>query len=57
MKRLALAVAGIVAAMPDILEALEDVGSQRLVSIASLSPRTRRYEMVDPRRSPPPYWR
>jgi hypothetical protein len=57
IKRLALAIASIVAAMPDIVEELEAIRGQRLVSIISLSPRGRRYEVVDPRRNPPPYWR
>jgi len=34
---------------------LEQVDSQRLVRIAGID-LTRRYELIDPNKSPPPYW-
>lgn len=53
---LALAVAAILAAMPDIVEKLENERGQRLVRIVSLDPRRPRFEVVDPQKEPPAYW-
>jgi len=57
LRGLALAVAAILAAMPGIVEELEGEGGQRLVRIVGLDPRRRRFEVVDPQKDPPPYWR
>jgi hypothetical protein len=56
LRGLALAVAAILAAMPDIVEELEGEGGQRLVKIVGLDPRRRRFEVVDPQKEPPTYW-
>lgn len=55
---LALAIGAIVAAMPMVMQELENATGQRLVRIASLDPRPRsRFEVADPRRNPPSaYW-
>ncbi|SRR6266566_1970403 len=56
LRGLALAVAAIVAAMPDLVEELENESAQRLVRIIGLDPRRKRFEIVDPQREPPAYW-
>lgn len=56
MKGLGLAIGSLTAAMPMVLVELEAVETQRLVKINSLDP-TRRYEVTDPRKDPPRYWR
>lgn len=55
LRGLALAVAAIVAAMPALVEELEEERGQRLVRIQGLRP-TRRFEITDPRTHPPEYW-
>jgi len=53
---LALAIGGVIAAMPMIVHELQDASGQRLVMITAIDPR-RRYEITDPGRIPPsPYW-
>jgi hypothetical protein len=52
---LALALAAIIAAMPTVVEELEKADGQRLVRIVSLEA-SRRFELIDPGKSPPPYW-
>jgi hypothetical protein len=56
---LALALGAIIAAMPMVVEELENADSQRLVRITSIDSRPRsRFEVTDPRRNPPSaYWR
>lgn len=56
MRGLALALGALIAAMPMIIQQLEEVDGQRLVRMASIEPRER-FQIVDPRRTPPsPYW-
>jgi len=55
MEGLALALGAIIAAMPMVMADLEQAGGQRLVHITGLDP-SRRYELTDPIKSPPPYW-
>jgi hypothetical protein len=53
---LALALGSIIAAMPMVMEELEIASGQRFVQIVSIESR-RRFEITDPRRTPPsPYW-
>jgi PIN like domain len=56
---LALALGAIIAAMPMVMQELENADSQRLVRITSLDQRPKsRFEVTDPRRNPPSaYWR
>ena len=55
---LALAVASVTAAMPGLLRALEELGSQHLVAIKGLSGApTDRFEVTNPATDPPRYWR
>ena len=56
MKGLALAMGSILAAMPGVVEELGVADGQRLVRIAAISPHDR-FDVVDPRRDPPRYWR
>jgi hypothetical protein len=56
MKGLAFAMGSILAAMPGVVEELGVADSQRLVRIAAISPHDR-FDVVDPRRNPPRYWR
>lgn len=53
-----LSMGAVSAAMPIIMGELDSAGSQRLIRIARLdhSPRAR-FEMTDPRKSKPRYWR
>ncbi|HUY51688.1 MAG TPA: hypothetical protein VMV92_39305 [Streptosporangiaceae bacterium] len=53
---LGLALGAIIAAMPMVMAALERASGQQLVHIAGLDP-NRRYEMTDPKKDPPRYWR
>ena len=56
MRGLALAVGAVIAAMPMIVQELENATGQRLVQIISLEPR-RRFEITDPKKTPPSaYW-
>lgn len=57
LKGLAVAVASIIAAMPDVIAELDQAAGQRLVKITGIDPTTRRYKCIDPRREPPRYWR
>jgi hypothetical protein len=56
LRGLALAVAAIIAAMPDIVRELENESGQRLVKIVGLDPRRPRFQVVDPQKEPPTYW-
>jgi PIN like domain len=56
LRGLALAVAAILAAMPDVVDALENESGQRLVRIVGLRPTRRSFEVIDPQREPPAYW-
>ncbi|MYW00465.1 DUF5615 family PIN-like protein [Streptomyces sp. SID3343] len=53
---LALAIGAVVAATPSIIKDLEQCEGQRLIHIAGLNPK-HRYEIADPRKDPPRYWR
>jgi hypothetical protein len=55
---LALALGAIIAAMPMVMQELENADGQRLVKIASIDGRPgSRFELTDPRReAPSPYW-
>ena len=55
---LALALGAIIAAMPMVMQELENADSQRLVRITSLDQRPKsRFEVTDPQRDPPSvYW-
>ncbi len=55
---LGLALGAIIAAMPKVMEDLDQASSQRLVRITALDPAaSRRFDITDPRREPPsPYW-
>ncbi len=56
MRGLAVAIGSVIAALPLMMEELEEAEGQRLVRIASIEPRDR-FRMIDPRReSPSPYW-
>jgi hypothetical protein len=56
MRGLALAIGAIIAAVPMVMQELEDANSQRLVQIASIEPR-RRFEITDPQKNPlSAYW-
>jgi hypothetical protein len=54
-KGLAIAVASIIAAMPDVVDAAERAGSQRLFQAVAISP-VQRFMATDPRKDPPRYW-
>jgi len=56
LRGMALAMASLVAAMPDVVDALTNADGQRLVAISALARNKRRYEIKDPRREPPAYW-
>jgi hypothetical protein len=56
LRGLAVAVASMVAAMPDVVEELGNAGSQRLVAIEGINPTHKRYRVIDPQRDPPRYW-
>jgi hypothetical protein len=49
------ALGAVIAAMPMLMEDLEQVDGQRLVHIVGLDP-GRRYEVTDPAANPPNYW-
>jgi hypothetical protein len=53
---LALALGAVIAAMPMVMDEIQEADGQRLIHIAGLDPRNR-YESVDPRKQPPSqYW-
>jgi hypothetical protein len=53
---LALALGAIIAAMPMVVEELENASGQRLILVTAIDPR-RRFDITDPRKTPPsPYW-
>jgi hypothetical protein len=56
LKGLAVALASMVAAMPDIVNELDNAGGQRLVHIISIDANRKRYTIIDPKRTPPKYW-
>ena len=56
LRGLAIAMASLVAAMPDVMAELANADGQRLVSITGIDPKRQRYEIVDPKRKPPRYW-
>jgi hypothetical protein len=57
LRGLALAIGAVVAAMPDVVEHLENAESQRLVQVKGLDPNPKhRFESTDPTRHPPRYW-
>lgn len=54
---LGLAMGAVIAAMPLIVEALADADGQRLIHIKGLDPVAKhRFDVVDPKRTPPVYW-
>jgi hypothetical protein len=55
MVGLGLALGAIIAAMPMVMDELEQAEGQRLVHIVGLEP-SRRFEMTDPVMKPPVYW-
>jgi hypothetical protein len=55
MVGLGLALGAIIAAMPMVMDELDEADGQRLVHITGLEP-FRRYEMTDPAAAPPTYW-
>lgn len=57
MKGLAVAVGSLVAAMPAVVAELDNADGQRLVAITGINPAKKRYEIIDPQRNPPAYWR
>jgi hypothetical protein len=50
-----LALGAVIAAMPMVMDELEQAEGQRLVHIVGLEP-TRRYELTDPSQKPSVYW-
>jgi hypothetical protein len=56
LRGLAVAMASLIAAMPDVVAESTNADGQRLVSITGIDPTHKRYTIVDPRREPPPYW-
>ena len=56
LRGLAVAVASMVAAMPDVVEELGNAGGQRLVAIEGINPTRKRYRVIDLQRDPPRYW-
>lgn len=56
LKGLALTMGSILAAMPAIVEELERADGQRLVKVTAISPQ-KRFQIVDPSKRPPRYWR
>jgi hypothetical protein len=55
MAGLGLALGAIIAAMPMVMDELEQADGQRLVHITGLDP-SRRYDVTDPAARPPAYW-
>ncbi len=55
MHGLALALGAVIAAMPMVMDELEQAAGQRLVHITRLNP-DRRFEVTDPARTAPRYW-
>lgn len=56
LKGLALSIGAVVAAMPYVVEFLENADRQQLVRVAGIDPNGR-FDCVDPSRDPPRYWR
>jgi hypothetical protein len=56
LRGLAVAVASVIAAMPDVVDELDNAEGQRLVAIEGIDPTHKRYSLVDPSRDPPRYW-
>ncbi|WP_250028956.1 DUF5615 family PIN-like protein [Paractinoplanes maris] len=56
LRGLAVAVASLVAAMPDVVAVLADAEGQRLVAIIGIDLTHKRFSVVDPRHDPPTYW-
>jgi hypothetical protein len=52
---LGLALGAVIAAMPAVIEELEQADGQRLIHVVGLDP-SRRFESRDPAREPPAYW-
>ena len=57
MQGLGMACGAICAAIRPIVEHLEECPGQRLVRIHKLSGGPKRYDLVDPAKDPPSYWR
>ena len=57
VRGLALAVASVVAAMPDVMAELANADGQRLVTIHAVDPSRKRCTITDPKKDPPKYWR
>jgi hypothetical protein len=55
MPGLGLALGAVIAAMPLVMEELDQVGGQRLIHVVGLEP-GRRYDAIDPAKNPPNYW-
>ncbi|MGI8415096.1 MAG: DUF5615 family PIN-like protein [Nakamurella sp.] len=55
VRGLALALASVISAMPDLVAELEGSDGQRLIAIRAIKPNGR-YVVTDPRREPPRYW-
>jgi hypothetical protein len=55
MAGLGLALGAIIAAMPMVIDDLEQADGQRLVHVTGLDP-FRRFEITDPAAAPPAYW-
>ncbi|MQS09311.1 DUF5615 family PIN-like protein [Streptomyces alkaliphilus] len=54
---LGLAMGAVIAAMPLLVDELDEADGQRLVHIKGLNPGSKhRFDQVDPLRSPPRYW-
>ncbi len=53
---LGLAIGAVVAAMPVVIRALEEVSEQQLIQIKGLDT-SGRFQMTNPRLAPPRYWR
>lgn len=57
LRGLALAIGAVVAAMPSVMEHLEDAETQRLIQVKGLDPNpNHRFDSIDPARQPPRYW-
>jgi len=55
LKGMARAMGSVIAALPDVIEEVEEANGQLLVRIQGLAPR-RRHETIDPKVDPPTYW-
>ncbi|WP_432886804.1 DUF5615 family PIN-like protein [Kribbella sp. CA-245084] len=54
---LSIAMGSVLAAIVPVMAELIAADGQRLVHITGIDPSKRRYDIVDPRRDPPTYWR